>query len=190
MWLALLALGGLLSGHLASYTVVAPDAHERARLLASTGHSAHSLSGTVALAALLAGVIGVACHLVRARSTRRVAPLNRARVAAFLWVLQTAGFVALETWERGHGLAGLPHLLHEPPFLVGLVAQLAVALVATAVVLLVRATVGALLRLFVVPCGDSEAPALEPAPAWAPRASVARAAWNLRGPPSPAGSRT
>lgn len=187
-WLVLLALAGLLAGHLASYFVVAPDAHERAELLAVTGHSEHGLFGTMALAAGVAAVIGIFMQSVRRRCRRSGGSASRARVATLLWAVQTAGFVALETWERGHGLAGIHELVHEPAFLIGLVAQLAVALVATALVLLVRATAEALLRLFAAPAGETE-PAIFPASATSrPRKSVARAAWNLRGPPSPLGS--
>lgn len=185
LWLVVLALGGLLAGHLASYFVVAPDAHERAELLALTGHSEHSAFGTLALAATFASIIGIFMQRIRARRGPRT---SRARVAAFLWALQTAGFVALEAWERGHGLGGVAELLHEPAFLIGLVAQVAVALVATALVLLVRATAAALLRLLVLPASTSEPPAFTSAPDAHQRESVARSAWNLRGPPSPLGS--
>ena len=186
----LLALGGLLAGHVASYFVVAPDAHERARLLAVTGHGEHGFFGTLALAATFAALIGIFTQRLRARSDRGALPLSRGRLAAALWVVQTAGFVALETWERGHGPAGVFELVQEPAFLLGLAAQVLVALAAAAVVLLVRATADALLRLL---CGPLEAPTsrvwfvpTEPRP----RTSVARAAWNLRGPPSPARSQS
>lgn len=188
VWLGLLALGGLLAGHMASYLVVAPDPHERAELLALTGHSQHGAFGTAALAATLAAVIGLAAHRVRARSRGRASPIRRARVAALLCALQIAGFVALETWERGHAVAGAAELLHEPAFLIGVVAQLVVALAATAVVLLVRATVDALVRFFAAFASESETPGFSATPSLAPRYSLARAARNLRGPPSPAGS--
>lgn len=184
-WLVLLALGGLLAGHLASYFVVAPDARERAELLALTGHSGLSAFGTLALAAAFAAVIGIFMERVRSGCDGRV---SRPRVAILLWGVQTAGFVVLETWERGHGTGGVGELLHEPAFLIGLVAQLVVALVATAVVVLVRATAAALLRLFDRPTSDAGARAFPHVTRARARASVARAAWNLRGPPSPLGS--
>lgn len=185
LWLVLLALGGLLAGHVASYFVAAPDPHARAELLAVTGHSQHGWFGTLALSATFAALIGLASHGLRVRY--RAAPaISRGRVAGLLWAMQTAGFVALETWERGHGILGAADLLHEPAFLIGLLAQAVVALAATAIVVLVRATVAALLRLFAVPSSETGVPA---PPSGAPvtvRGSVARAAWNLRGPPSPA----
>lgn len=188
LWLALLALGGLLAGHLASYFVVAPDAHERAELLAVTGHAAHGPFATLALAASFAALIGIFSQRLRARRDRGALALSRPRLAAVLWTVQTAGFVALEAWERGHGPAGVVELLGEPAFVAGLVAQLVVALVATAVVLLVRATADAILRLLVR--RDDAVAAVVPFARTEPRprTSVARAAWNLRGPPSPAGS--
>lgn len=187
--LVLLALGGLLAGHAASYFVVAPDAHDRAELLARTGHSAHGDFATLAMAATFAAVIGLVSSCVRARCRPRRSTLSRARVAGLLWVLQTAGFVALETWERGHGLGGAVELVTEPAFLVGLIAQALAALAATAIVLLVRATVAALLRLFVVPHGAAQPLASRSIVFRRPRSSISRAAWNLRGPPSPAASR-
>ena len=189
LWLGLLALGGLLAGHLASYFVVAPDAHDRAELLALTGHSDHGAFGTLALAATFAAVIGLFMQLVRSRCDRRVATGSRARVALLLWAVQTLGFVLLEAWERGHGLGGVLELVHEPAFLIGLVAQLVVALAATAVVLLIRATVDALLRLFAPGAGGSTSVTFSASPAPRARGSIARAAWNLRGPPSPVARR-
>lgn len=181
LWLGLLALGGLLAGHLVSYFVVAPDAHQRARLLAVTGHSDHSAFGTLALAATFAAVIGLFMQRMRSRCDRGAA---RPRIALALWGVQTLGFVLLETWERGHGLAGALDLVHEPAFLIGLVAQLVVALAATAVVLLIRATVDALLRRFAPAPGRTPITFVVSVVARA-RDSVARSAWNLRGPPSP-----
>lgn len=186
LWLVLLALGGLLSGHAVSYFVVAPDAHERAELLASTGHSAHGGFATIAVAALFAAVIGMFMERMRERCGNRGSGVSRARAGATLWAVQTIGFVVLEAWERGHGLAGAIELSHEPAFLIGLVAQLAVALIAVAIVLLIGATVDALLRLFGGLESAGETPQLSDATSARPRPSVARAAWNLRGPPSPA----
>lgn len=185
LWLVLLALGGLVAGHLVSYFVVAPDAHERARLLASTGHSDHGFFGTFAMAATFAAVIGLFMERIR---TRCGPGSSRPRVAGVLWAVQTFGFVLLETWERGHGLAGVAELAHEPAFLIGLVAQLLVALVATAIVVLIGVTAAALLRLFSPGAGASGVLSFFAVTVTRARDSVARAAWNLRGPPSPAGS--
>ncbi|HEV2757455.1 MAG TPA: hypothetical protein VG318_16950 [Actinomycetota bacterium] len=186
--LVLVALAGLLTGHAASYFVVAPDAHERAALLAVTGHSQHGAFGTIALAAAVAGLIGIVMHRARTRCEVAGPGVSRLRVATLLWAAQTAGFVLLETWERGHGIAGAAELAAEPAFLVGLVAQLVVAVVATALVVLVRATVDALLRLLTRPLDETPSPAFTPTTRVAAPVSVSRAAWNLRGPPSPAGS--
>lgn len=180
LWLGLLALGGLLAGHLVSYFVVAPDAHERAELLAHTGHAHGGVLETLALAATFAAVIGLFMQRVRSSGERS----SRAGVAALLWVVQTTGFVVLETWERGHGIAGAAELLHEPAFLIGLVAQLAVALAATAIVLLIRATADALRRLLAPRARSSAAITFPFETVVRARDSVARAAWNLRGPPS------
>lgn len=167
-----------------SYFAVAPDAHERAELLAATGHSGHGSFATFAVAATFAAAIGLFMHRIRTRRDRR---MSRARVATGLWAIQTLGFALLETWERGHGLAGVVELVHEPAFLVGLVAQVLVALAATAIVLIIDATARALLRLFstfVRATDTAELPRTETTRA---ADSLAHAAWNLRGPPSRAG---
>jgi hypothetical protein len=189
LWLVPLALGGLLAGHAISYLVAAPDPHARAELLAQTGHSQHGWFETLALAAVFASVVGVASHWLRVRCGTASPAVSRVHVAGLLWALQTTGFVALETWERGHGLAGAADLLHEPAFLIGLLAQALVAVVATAIVVLVQATVAALLRLFVDLSGDTDVPAFPLGRPPRARGSVARRAWNLRGPPSPAVTR-
>lgn len=188
VWLMLLALGGLLAGHLASYFLVAPDAHARAELLAATGHAEGSLFATVSVAASFAAVIGIFVQRLGARRERGLLQVSRPRLVALLWAVQTAGFVGLEAWERGHGFAGVPELANEPAFLVGLVAQLAVALVATMLVCLVRATAEALLRLLFPPPATDARPLFSATSGHRAGASVARAAWNLRGPPAPAGS--
>jgi hypothetical protein len=185
--LVLVALSGLLAGHAVSYVVAAPDPHERAALLAVTGHSQHGAFGTLALAAGVAALIGIVMQRVRTRAVA-AAPLSTGRVAVLLWAAQTAGFVLLEAWERGHGVAGAAELAGEPAFLIGLGAQLAVALVATALVVLVRATVDALLRLLTPPAEETPTSLFLCAPGLRAPRSVARSAWNLRGPPSPAGS--
>ncbi len=190
LWLVLLALGGVFAGHAASYFVVAPNGHDRGRLLELTGHSQHSAFGTVALVATFAAVIAIVLQIVRSRRGGSRPAMGRTRVAVILWIVQTAGFIALETWERGHGAAGFADLLNEPAFLIGLVAQLLVAVAATALVLLVHATVRALAGRFVATSEASAAPVFSATSVGRPRESVARAAWNLRGPPSPARSRS
>jgi hypothetical protein len=182
-------MGGLLAGHLVSYFVVAPDAHARAELLAVTGHSDNGAFVTLTLAATFAAVIGLVMQSVRSRCDRGTQP-SRTNVALLLWAIQTLGFVLLEVSERGHGIAGMSELVHEPAFVIGLLAQLVVALVATAIVLLIRATVDAVLRLLATP--RAAGPRLDAGTSAESRArrSVSRAAWNLRGPPSPACSRS
>jgi hypothetical protein len=183
LWLALLALGGLLTGHLASYFVVAPDAHERAELLALTGHSQHSGFGTAAAAATCAAVIALIAQRLDKRRASTSSDLSRIRIVMLLVTAQIVGFTALEVWERGHGVLGATELLHEPAFLVGLVAQVVAACLATAIVGLVRASVDALLRLLVRPSGDRAPFPFTASTSRRAPGSVARAAWNLRGPP-------
>lgn len=184
VWLGLLAFGGLVGGHFLGYLAAAPDAHARVDLLAATGHSSHGVLMSLGAAAMIAAVIGLVFRQVRGRGPSERSCAGVLRAGAILWVLQSVGFTVLETFERG-GLAHAAHLLHEPAFLLGLAAQLVVALLAVALVWLLSLTVEALLRLLTRP-----APEAAPIPnrivsAPHPRVAIARRAWNLRGPPRP-----
>ena len=181
IWLAVLAFAGLVAGHWFSYLIVAPSAHARQELLEATGHGSHDLLVTLGLAAGVAALIAmVASHLRNREASRSTRPV---RSALWLWLIQTVGFVALEASERVHGLHELSTLIHEPAFLVGLLAQAVVALVAAFVIWALRATVDAILRLLCLPSSREEPlPAPLRVRAYI-RSSVARAAWNLRGPP-------
>lgn len=184
LWLTALAFGGLLAGHFLGYAAAAPDAHAREELLAATGHGSHGLVVSVGVSAALAALIGLVVSQVRARGevSRRRAPLLTVGFA--LWVLQSAGFTALELFERGGFSHGLEHLAQEPAFLLGLAAQVFVALIAAALVWLVGATVEAILRLLAPPADASAGAVLRPpARTVVVQLGAARRAWNLRGPP-------
>jgi hypothetical protein len=92
---ALVAVGGVLTGHWLTYLIVRPDHHGRATTLASTGHG--YLAAAVELAWLLALVAAAAVFLDRLTG-RGDAPLR----SAFrpLVALQLAAFVTLEVVER------------------------------------------------------------------------------------------
>ncbi len=183
LWLALLAFGGLLGGHALSYFAVAPDGHTRAELLRATGHGSHDFFVTWGLAAAAAGFIGIIGAHLRSGWESGCREHSIPRTGSLLWVMQTAGFVLLEATERGYGLHDLGELLHEPGFLLGLVAQAVVALVAAGLVFLLRASVDAIRRLLAAPEGAATVRPQRLPAFYAFASSVARAAWNLRGPP-------
>lgn len=182
VWLALLAFAGLLGGHLLSYAIVAPHGHERAELLQATGHGMPDLFGPLAMSALIAaavGFIGLQLRVGDGGSGRTPA----ARLALALWAMQTLGFVALEASERVLSSHPIGDLWHEPAFLVGLVAQLLVAVAGSLLLAALRRTAEAI-RRFLSWAPPSGAPLLHLArPISVPRSALRDYSWSLRGPP-------
>lgn len=182
-WLTGLAFGGLLAGHFLGYAAAAPDPHARTQLLAATGHGSHGVVVSCGIAAALAGLIALVVVHLRARGDGRSRTSSLPGVGAALLMLQSLGFVALESLERGVSAHGLSHLLHEPAFLFGLAAQVVVAIVATLVVWLVGFTIRALLRLLVRFHATAGAEAGYPRDPAHALVGASRRAWNVRGPP-------
>lgn len=183
VWLALLAFAGLLVGHFMAYAAIAPDEGMRAAVLEATGHRGHGLFVPLAGAALLAALIGLVTGHLRCEPTDRAATPSGVRVTIVLWALQTGAFVVLEAVERLSSSHAVGELLHEPAFLVGLVFQAAIALAGAILVVILRATVAALCRYLARPRADVPAAPLRPSEVLIALRSLARSAWNLRGPP-------
>ena len=183
MWLSLLAFAGLLLGHFVAFIVVAPDEGARYAMLEATGHHGHGLFMPIAGAALLGAIVGLIANLLRGRRFATNERSNLIGIGVTLWALQTTGFVFLEAVERSSALHGISGLLHEPAFLVGLVIQAITALVGALLVVLLTAAVGALCRFLRRPVSEESAVLLDAPYLVAMVRSVARLAWNLRGPP-------
>ena len=182
--MALLAFAGLLIGHFMAYVVVAPDDGIRAAVLEATGHRGHDLFVPIGAAALLAAAIGLIARQLRRSPCSDDTDGSGWSTGWMLWLLQTTAFISLEAVERLASSHAVTELLHEPAFAVGIALQAAVAVVGTLFVLLLRATVAVLCRHL--------RPRREPkpaSPAWSQSVfvaplSLARSAWNLRGPPA------
>lgn len=183
LWPALLAFAGLLIGHFISFLVVVPDAEVRHAVLEATGHGAHGLFVPLAGGALLAAVIGAAAHQLCYRGPGGRRGPRFVGLALGLWALQTGGFVALEVTERVLSAHAPLELLHEPTFLVGLLVQAAIALLGAVLLVLLSASVAALRRLLARPTSDPVPPPRPFVRIQAAARSIARSAWNLRGPP-------
>lgn len=179
LWLSALAFGGLLAGHFLGFAAAAPHSHDREQLLAATGHASHGLIVSAGVAAVLAAVIGLIVGQIRTRGRERGPAGTLLRIGATLWALQSGGFVLLEAFERG----GFGHLVQEPAFLLGLAAQILVAVLAAALIWLIGLTVRAIFRLLARPSGRARANLLRPALSCLRPVSPSRLAWNLRGPP-------
>ena len=140
MWLGGLAFSGVIAAHFLAYFVAAPDGHHRTELLASTGHGSWTYFVALALGALVACLGGVAWSA----ATTGEKHLIWSRCAFRLVLLQTLGFTGLELGERLlHGVSGA-ELIAEPVFVLGLLAQVVVALAAAGLLRLVVKIVGRL----------------------------------------------
>ncbi|HJR46252.1 MAG TPA: hypothetical protein VJ927_11675 [Actinomycetota bacterium] len=182
VWLALLAFAGLLGAHSLSFVLVAPHDHQRDELLRSTGHAAPDLFGPVAVAALVAAGVAFVGFQLRAGSGNR-GSLGRGRIALVLWLMQTAGFVLLESAERLTSSHPLAELVAEPAFLVGLVAQGLVAVAGALLLAALHRTVEAIRRLLrPVPQLEVAVRHLSPT-SLTPRSAHRHYSWSLRGPP-------
>jgi hypothetical protein len=120
---------GLALSHWLAYLIAVPHAHERARLLESTGHGYWPLAAAVAAAF---GLVALVVTGSRAAVQARNADLGQQRLRHLVGRLagmQIPAFVLLEAIERlTSGTAGLDYAL-QAPFLVGLGVQLVVATV-------------------------------------------------------------
>jgi hypothetical protein len=129
------ALAGCLAAHSLAYRLVEPDAHERAHLLAASGHGYLEHLPLLVAAALALVLVGfVRLTVLAARGLESTGP---SRLVAFVPPL---AFVLQEHLERVLHQGAFPlEALTQPSFLVGLALQLPFALLAYAsATLLVR----------------------------------------------------
>jgi hypothetical protein len=137
--LRLLAVGGLawagmVAGHLLAYAIVYPRPHHRMEHLVATGHGTLPLHAICALSCAPAVLAVVALLRLRGRTTPRP-------TARWLAAIQILGFVLVESIERGSSAGSI---LGEPAFLLGLVLQVVIALVAAGLVRVVTRAVSML----------------------------------------------
>lgn len=173
------------ASHELAYLVAEPEAARRAELLGSTGHRYFWIVAAVAFAALVAGLAGLlgdqAMH-ANAGGTRLYAAL-----AGRVMVLQVGGWLVLETAERAAADGHTQGVLLEPAVMIGLGAQVVMALMAAAVLLLrariVEAIHGAARASTIIP-----PPVAGPSPVCPPRPLPLRLGVQIggadrRGPP-------
>jgi hypothetical protein len=121
-----LAGGGMLLAHWLAYVLAFGDPHARAHILAQSGHSYWIYAAAVGLAAATLGF----GSLVRNLNPHKRGISLGTRLAMF----QVAGFVALEAAERlatGHALV---EVFTEPGLWIGIVVQVALALLGASLV--------------------------------------------------------
>ena len=135
-WLGALAFSGAVGGHILAYAFIAPDPHARAELLQGTGHGPWPVVVAIALAALVAGCAGC---LRDGAARLRGSPTGQslyASTALRLGALQMASFLILETAERTLVHGHIHAVLGEPAVAVGMVVQVATALIGAALLVL------------------------------------------------------
>lgn len=155
------AVAGLLLGHSISYLLTFPDPYHRDLVLLRTGHDYLPLAVEAGLALLLAGVGAL---LARAWSGRnRDEAEGLASLAGTLALVQVGAFVGQEIIERL--VAGWPlrGLAHDHVLSVGVVVQIAVALVGAAVLRWLARASARLVRAVVTARVAPIRPALIPA---------------------------
>lgn len=182
-WLGGSAFAALVGAHALAYLFAAPDHHDRADLLHATGHGDWSNLFVFAGAALLASLVALGNRW--ASPTDRAVPTGRLLTHAWrrLLPLQVFGFIGLECAERALSGGSALAALGEIPVVLGIVLQIAAALVCAGLLAaftrLVRRLRGTTAPKH-VPVrtihGSPRSPVF-------PR-SIARSAWNLRGPPA------
>ena len=128
-----LALAGVLAGHTLAYRVLEPDAHQRAEVLARSGHGyLHALNALGVAAAVVSVAVLFLHGVLRRPEVARRALLGR------LLAFQVSAFLAMEVVERLTAGAGLAHL--GSVVLVGVPAQLLVGVaICGSITLIVRA---------------------------------------------------
>jgi hypothetical protein len=176
-----LAAAAMLVAHWLAYLVAAPNSHERAELLAASGHRYWIY---VAAAGLGAGALAMA-RFVRSRlhddAGRSRSSLIGA-VALRLAAIQTIMFIALEGIERlatGHAFI---QVFSEPVVLIGIVLQLVVAVLGAFLLAVVAIAIDRIKDSLHQPRAET--------PIWGPtlfllipRCLVAAGSGTLRGPP-------
>jgi hypothetical protein len=123
------AVAGLVLGHILAYVIAVPDPSHRDLLLQRTGHDYLPAFGQAALMIFLAAVAAVVFRMSRRRAER---PERFATLAAQLALIQVGAFTAQELLERTVSGSGFADLGRGRVLVVGVMAQIAVALVGAA----------------------------------------------------------
>jgi hypothetical protein len=123
------AVAGLVLAHVLSYVIALPDPYHRDLLLQRTGHDYLPAFGQAALMLFLAAVAAVMFRTSR-RGAGRAESFTP--LATRLALVQVGAFVAQELLERTLSGSGFADLRHGHVLIVGVMAQIAVALLGAA----------------------------------------------------------
>jgi hypothetical protein len=127
-----LAVIGTLAGHSVGYWAAVPDAHERAHVLASSGHGYLAYAPLAIALCIAIAALGFVAMVLAA--VRREPTVGRRPHLGLVAALPPCAFVLQELLER-YAHAGHVHwgLVASAPFLLGLATQLPFSLLAAAI---------------------------------------------------------
>ncbi|MDQ1444169.1 MAG: hypothetical protein QOI20_633, partial [Acidimicrobiaceae bacterium] len=128
-----MAAGGVIATHLLTFLVLAPNAQDRADLLADTGHASFAVVSAVAVGLLVAAATRFVARSINpttstSTTTSTTTTTTRSSIiptAARLAVIQSAAWVILESAER---ITHHSHRWELSAILLGLVVQALIAL--------------------------------------------------------------
>jgi uncharacterized membrane protein len=183
LWLGGLAAGGVVVAHVLAFLLVAPNPLQRGELLEATGHGAWRFLLPIAMGAVVVALAGFASG--RSREDRPTPPAALFRgTAGRLVTLQLAAFLLLEALERLAAGHGLTDLLREPVIAIGLVAQVLVALVGAALLVMFARLLDRLVQfLRIIPRAPRVLTPRGVLDGTFPRIRIATGPVNPRGPP-------
>jgi uncharacterized membrane protein YraQ (UPF0718 family) len=179
-----LASAGVILAHALAFFFAAPEGHERAELLAATGHERWTLVVAVAMGLFVAGVAGAVLD-VRRDSPSGYPSSGRSwfRVVPGLAGLQVAGFICLEVLERILSGHALDHLVTEPAVALGVVLQLVVAVLGGLLLHVLFKAIAFVLRTRALEEAQDDTLHVVASVFLCPRQEVGTGAGTLRGPP-------
>ncbi len=115
---------GLVLGHWLTYASHVPDIHERAHVLAQTGHGYLPVASQFAV---LAGIATFAIVFLGRLMRRDRGAVSALRIFVWLAGFQVGAFLAMEVLERAASGAPVSHLFHGSILPLGVFLQIAIA---------------------------------------------------------------
>jgi hypothetical protein len=177
---------GLVLSHWLAYLIAVPHAHERERVLESTGHGYWPLAAAVAAALGLVALVVTGSRAVAQARTADLGQQRHRHLVVRLAGMQIPAFVLLEAIEGlASGTASLDVAL-QAPFLVGLGLQLIVATVLGVFLSRFARAAARIARILLREKLPVRSPALPPParPAAMPARLLGLAPAGVRGPPA------
>jgi hypothetical protein len=183
-WLIGIACAGIALSHEFGYQVENPGVAQKVHVLEETGHSYLPVFVTLALVALVLGIVGFMAHRIVGRSSATAPKEIFLHSAIRLMGLQAAGFLLLEVGERFLSGGGIS--LADSPVLPALMVHVVLAVLGALLLSLLARAVDAVMEALERTNGDRS----ETTTTWTISSVVVPAPFllsgglGLRGPPS------